>query len=225
MPGRHKTILIVDDDDSFRTVLRLALQDEYEVLEAAHPREGLALALQRNPDCILVDLELPGVSGVELCTILSDLNATSLIPIIVITGHPAARLEEISQAVRIAGYMEKPFDMAELKVRVAAAAGTRRGDRRREGRVRLPIPLRIAGTDNNGASFDTELVTHDVSSHGFSSSTALSLPIGSSIQAWMTTGKQTARGEALVVRVERPGTAAQRYGFQFISKPVNWILR
>jgi len=225
MTGARRTILVVDDDQDFRSMVRHALEDEYEIVEAGHPTAALSLALEKSPDCILLDLDLPDVSGVELCTILSDVNATKLIPVIVITGHPEARVEEISKLIRIAGYMEKPFNLRELKERIAAAVGTRQGERRGEARVRLPIPVRIVGTDAAGKRLDTVIVTHDVSANGFSSSTNLALPVGSSLEAWVTAGKKPAKGEALVVRIEKRATPAQRYGFQFIQKPENWMIR
>jgi hypothetical protein len=160
---------------------------------------------------------------VELFTILSDMNATRLIPVIVITGHPDARIEEISNL--IAGYMEKPFDFVHLNERIAAAVRTKQGERRGEALVRLPIALRIVGTNAAGKPLDTVIVTHDVSANGFSFSTDLALPVGSSLEAWVTAGKKPAKGEALVVTIEKRATPAQRYGFQFIQKPENWMIR
>ena len=225
MTGARKTILVVDDDPGFRSLVRHVLEDEYEIVEAGHPTAALSLALEKSPDCILLDLDLPDVSGVELCTILADMNATKLIPVIVITGHLEARIEQISKLIRIAGYIEKPFDLRKLKEGIAAAVGTKQGERRGEARVRLPITVRIVGTDAAGKRLDTVIVTHDVSANGFSSSTDLALPVGNSLEAWVTAGKKPAKGEALVVRVEKRGTPAPLYGFQFIQKPENWILR
>ena len=225
MTNPRKTVMIVDDDQAFRTLVRRMLEQEYEIVEVGHPKTALATAIEREPDCILMDLDLPGVSGLELCTVLAEMSATRLIPVIVITGHPAARVEEIKRVVHIAGFLQKPFEFGELEELIAGAIGTKQADRRREGRVRLPIPLRIVGTDTAGRPFDLALVTYDVSASGFSCYTGLALPVGNSIDAWLTAGKQPVKGQALVVRVENRGTPQQRYGFQFIEKPENWIIR
>jgi CheY-like chemotaxis protein len=225
MTNARKTVMIVDDDFAFRTLVRRMLEDEYEIVEVAHPKTALATALERDPECILMDLDLPGISGVELCTILGEMNATRLIPIIVITGHPAARSEEIRKVVHIAGFLRKPFEFEKLKELIAAAIGTKKEDRRREARVRLPIGIRIVGTQTTGQPFDAALVTYDVSVSGFSCHTNLALPVGNSVDVFMTAGKQPAKGQALVVRVEKRGTPEQRYGFQFIQKPENWVVR
>jgi CheY-like chemotaxis protein len=63
---RMKTILVVEDDDDSRTMLKLLLESEnYSVLEATTGSEALKIAKLRNPDLILMDLGLPGFDGLE----------------------------------------------------------------------------------------------------------------------------------------------------------------
>jgi CheY-like chemotaxis protein len=225
MANARKTVMIVDDDPTFRTLVRRMLEDEYEVVEVGHPKTALATAIEKDPHCILMDIDLPEISGVELCTILGEMSATRLIPIIVVTGHPAARAERIRQVIQFTGFLRKPFEFEELKELIAGAVGRKQEDRRREGRVRLPVPLRIVGRETTGQPFDASLVTYDVSVSGFSCHTNLALPIGSSIDVSLAAGKQPTKGQAMVVRVEKRGTPEQRYGFQFFQKPENWVLR
>ena len=56
-------LLIVDDDDAVRKVLRFRLKDSYEIIDTKSPEEALALALQQKPDAILLDLMMPRCSG------------------------------------------------------------------------------------------------------------------------------------------------------------------
>jgi CheY-like chemotaxis protein len=222
----QKSILVVDEDPIFRRRLRQELDGAYQVLEVDHANKALALVLEKYPDCILVDLDLAELAGVELCTVLSDLNQTKLIPIIALTKYPAARPDEVRKALHVSGLVRKPVDWQELKESVATALAARQSERRREVRVHLAVALRIVGAAAAGRAFDTLLTTHDVSTSGFSCQTPLVLPIGSTLETWMTLAhKPTTSGRAVVVRVEKQGTPEQRYGFQFVQKPENWILQ
>lgn len=62
-----KRILIIDDDEAVRKMLRFRLKDSYELIDTASPEEGLILALQRKPDAVLVDLMMPAHTGFEVC--------------------------------------------------------------------------------------------------------------------------------------------------------------
>ena len=81
-------LLIVDDSPEDRELYRrLLVQDRehaYEILEAETGEEGLALARERSPDCLLLDYRLPDVDGLEF---LSRLLAETLVPVIVLTGQ------------------------------------------------------------------------------------------------------------------------------------------
>jgi CheY-like chemotaxis protein len=65
-------ILIVDDDEAIRRLVRLNLTDLYEIFDTGQPEEALALALEHKPDAILLDLRMPGYSGFELCKTLTS---------------------------------------------------------------------------------------------------------------------------------------------------------
>jgi CheY-like chemotaxis protein len=84
----HKRVLIIDDDDTFRYVIRQIIRNEprYEVLEASDGRDGLRQAREAHPDVIVLDLQMPNIDGF---TVLQELNAdrrTSVIPVIVSTS-------------------------------------------------------------------------------------------------------------------------------------------
>jgi len=69
-------ILIVDDDEAIRGFLRQQLEDAYEVADTGNPEDALAMALNLKPDCILLDLMMPMLSGLELCQTLTSLSFT-----------------------------------------------------------------------------------------------------------------------------------------------------
>ena len=112
-------ILIVEDESSLVDVLSYNLQREgYEVVVAKEGREGLRKAQMILPDLILLDLMLPGISGLEICRELRASTRTARLPILMLT----AKAEEPD---RITGlelgaddYMTKPFSPRELVLRV-----------------------------------------------------------------------------------------------------------
>ena len=87
-PADARTILIVDDEESTRYVLRHMLKSEesWQLCEAADGTEGLRMAQADRPDFILLDLNLPGLSGFEVFRTLKGDPATSAIPILVLTS-------------------------------------------------------------------------------------------------------------------------------------------
>ena len=111
-------ILIVEDDPSIRKLVRVNLVKRgYTVSEAADSHQAIALFQEVPVDLVLLDLMLPGLSGVDVCTWI---RARSDVPIIVLS----ARLEEdLKVAALDAGaddYVTKPFGSEELLARVRA---------------------------------------------------------------------------------------------------------
>jgi CheY-like chemotaxis protein len=84
-----RRILVVDDDEATRYVLRRALEGEsFEVVEAPAGEEGLRQAATRRPDLIILDLQLPGISGPEVLDRLKDDPSTREIPVVIYTSRP-----------------------------------------------------------------------------------------------------------------------------------------
>lgn len=111
-------ILIVEDDPNIRKLVRVNLVKRgYTVCEAADSREALARFQEEEVDLVLLDLVLPGMSGVDIC---AWIRARSTVPIIILS----ARLEEdLKVAALDAGaddYVTKPFGQEELLARVRA---------------------------------------------------------------------------------------------------------
>ncbi len=109
------TILIVDDYPDALQVWDLYLRASgFEVLTAAHGEEGLAIALRQLPDLIVLDLEMPRLSGIEVARALNANESTKKIPKIAVTGYSLpGQLDE----ARKAGFDEiliKPCDPDDL---------------------------------------------------------------------------------------------------------------
>lgn len=219
-------ILIVDDDEAMRGLIRERLEDAYKIIDTGNPEDALSLALQSKPDCILLDLMMPEFSGFELCQTLASLSFTRLIPIFVITGEPAARYKNACMNLGAKEYFEKPLKFDKLRSRLAAVLESKQHERRAEVRVRLRALLKLPGTDISGRNFELLTTTDDVSASGFLCGCHASLERDTIVEVWLRSGGVELQvGKARMVRVEWPNTAWQRYGFQFVEKSLEWILQ
>ena len=114
-----KTVLIIEDEQNIVDILSFNLSREgYDTLEALDGPTGLQLALEQNPDLILLDLMLPGMDGFEVCRRVRE--AGSSVPIVMLTAR-----EEEDDKVRglelgADDYITKPFKNRELIARVRA---------------------------------------------------------------------------------------------------------
>lgn len=218
-------ILIVDDDEQMRKVLRFRLKNSYEIIDTGSPEEALALALQQRPDAILLDLMMPKYSGFEVCQTLSSMSFTQLIPIFIVSGESAERYKGFCENLGAKGYFQKPVDFGALERRLAEVLDRKRADRRSEVRVKLRVLLKLKGTSAKGEPFEVLTATDNVSAHGFLSSCSASVKKDEVVDVFlMAAGHQTV-GKARVARVEWPDTPGQRCGFQFLQDPVDWVLR
>jgi CheY-like chemotaxis protein len=108
-----KTLLLVEDDEDLRDVVRDALQnDARRVLEAEHGRDALELIDKHGlPDLILLDMNMPIMNGWQFAQELRDRQLWR-VPVVVLTAaHDALRS---AQEIGAAGFLGKPFDMSSL---------------------------------------------------------------------------------------------------------------
>ncbi|MCD6211277.1 MAG: response regulator [Methanophagales archaeon] len=114
-------ILIVDDELDTLLPLKRALEmEDFNVIEAQDGVEALEKVRAEIPDLVLLDLMLPKINGFEVCQQLKQDEATSAIPIIMLTakGETSDKVEGIE--IGADDYVTKPFDLAELKARIKA---------------------------------------------------------------------------------------------------------
>jgi CheY-like chemotaxis protein len=108
-------VLIIDDEPDVLLLCRLNLQQEgREVLEASDGSTALALARERHPDVIVLDLMLPGITGFDVLETLKQDASTSDIPVLVLTAKSLRADRERSQGLGAAGFLTKPFLPSEL---------------------------------------------------------------------------------------------------------------
>jgi two-component system response regulator RegX3 len=138
MTGR---VLVVDDDPGIREVVSYALRREgFTVSEAADGEEGLEIAKRNGLDVVILDVMLPGISGVDLCRAL---RAESGVPIIMLTAKDSEVDRVLGLELGADDYVTKPFSMVELVSRVRAILRRRELDRSEGGTARRLGGLRL----------------------------------------------------------------------------------
>jgi CheY-like chemotaxis protein len=113
MPTRPKTILICDDEETMRQLLRVVLDGNYAFEEAPDGPSALDAARRVNPDLVILDIMLPGTGGIA---VLEELRADprfASVPVVVLTAWP--QMEEEAAEAGANKFFMKPFEPDEMK--------------------------------------------------------------------------------------------------------------
>jgi CheY-like chemotaxis protein len=110
------TILVCDDDPSLRELVRAVLGPRYRFIEAADGTEALEIAREERPDLIVLDVMLPGLSGIEVLERLRNDATLASIRVVVITAWSHAEID--AQVAGADRFVSKPFDHDELSAAV-----------------------------------------------------------------------------------------------------------
>jgi CheY-like chemotaxis protein len=219
-----RKLLVVDDDEALRRLMRLELSDTYQIIDSGEPEEGLALALEHRPDAILLDLRMPKYSGYELCQTFTSFSRTQMIPVIIVSGEAGGQTKEHCKQLGAAGYFEKPIDFEALRACLSQTANTPRYTSRTEVRVRLRVPLKLRGMDRNNKKFDEVATTENVSLSGFLCNTAAELIPDSIVDVYLTRYGEDYVGRAKVIHADSKGGQLRLYGCRFTEKTGPWVL-
>jgi two-component system cell cycle response regulator len=110
---KERSILVIEDDPLNRKLVHALLSfGGYNVLEAGSAEEGLALAREKTPDCILMDIRLPGREGMSAMRLLKQDPALRTIPVIALTASAMSGDEEKAIEAGCDAYITKPIDSA-----------------------------------------------------------------------------------------------------------------
>jgi CheY-like chemotaxis protein len=105
-----RTVLSIEDTPGIRRLIRMTLEyDGFEVIEAEDGQQGLELARGRKPDLILMDICMPGISGLEACQRLQAEPATAHIPIVMLAAADRSDSMQAAFEVGAKAYFSKPF--------------------------------------------------------------------------------------------------------------------
>lgn len=120
-PSLPSSILVADDEHHIRAVVVTKLRQQgYDVREAAHGEEALEMILAHPPMLVVTDLQMPVMSGLQLCQALRADPRTADIPVVLVTARGHLLHEEDLGATNVARVISKPFSARELVAVVGA---------------------------------------------------------------------------------------------------------
>jgi FixJ family two-component response regulator len=178
MNSTKATVFVIDDDEAVRASLRFLIESDVHVVETfASAHAFLNRPLVDGVGCIIADVRMPGMSGLELQEALNALGVT--LPLIIITGHGDVEMAVRAMKSGAFDFVEKPFDDRELLVVVDNAIrenSTAHADRahRREARTlirqlstreRQVLDLIVAGTPNKRVAIELGISEKTVEAH------------------------------------------------------------
>lgn len=112
-------VLLIDDSAEDREVIgKLLYYNGFDVTYASNGQEGLEVARRERPDCILVDLDLPRMSGLGLYATLKADPTTNAIPTLATTAHPERDYGSLARRAGCGGYLEKPVRAQHLVLEI-----------------------------------------------------------------------------------------------------------
>jgi two-component system, cell cycle response regulator DivK len=116
-----RRILVVEDNPLNLKLVRDVLQFAgYDVIEAQSGEEGLRVAQQDPPDLVLMDLQLPGIDGIETLRRLREGSLGRDVPVVAVTAFAMAEDRERASRAGFDGFVEKPISVRELPGQVEA---------------------------------------------------------------------------------------------------------
>ncbi len=122
--GDQKTVLLVEDNEDNRIVYATMLEHHgYRVVETESGEEVVGIALEEEPDVILMDISLPGIDGWTATQRLKEDPETREIPVIAVTAHALPEDRARAKAVQCAGYLTKPCEPRRLLEEVRRLIG------------------------------------------------------------------------------------------------------
>ena len=209
-------ILVVDDDDAVRTVIRENLSSYYEVIDTGASETVPSLTVANRPDAILLDLSMPGLSGFELCRMLASLSLTRQIPIFIISGQDE-RNSAFCLSLGAVRYFPKPIDFTKLKAELARVLQERRDERRAHARFALRAILKLRVQSEGEPPFEFRAVTENISTGGFLCACSHPIENTSTVEVFSWDEREYYLGKARLLRIEQGGTPDARYAFQFTA--------
>ena len=106
-----KRILVVEDNETNMYLISFILKkNNYEVIEAMTGEEGVRLAIKEKPDLIIMDIQLPGIDGIEATKRIKESEEAGEIPIVAFTSYAMTGDREKILKAGCSGYLEKPIN-------------------------------------------------------------------------------------------------------------------
>lgn len=120
-----KVLVIEDNKDNLRLITYVLRRNGYDVFSAETGERGVELAMQDRPFFIVVDINLPGMDGIEVVRRIRNSETCGSIPIVAITSHAMVGDREKAMEAGCNGYFEKPIDPITIMDCIHAAIGVK----------------------------------------------------------------------------------------------------
>ena len=118
-------ILIVEDNEKNMKLVRDILQAKgYQTLEAVNAEDGIVLAAEKKPDLVLMDIQLPGMNGIEALKVLRADPTTAHIPVVAITASVMQQNKQQVMDSGFNGFIEKPINLRQFLASVQSVLTT-----------------------------------------------------------------------------------------------------
>ena len=111
-------VLTIDDDSVVQNVVRQSLNSDYEIFAEKNGNDGIQSAIKNTPDVILLDVEMPGMTGYDVCKHLKSEERTATIPVIFLSSLSDMRSRVLGFSAGGIDFLTKPFEPSELKAKL-----------------------------------------------------------------------------------------------------------
>ncbi|ARU58365.1 hypothetical protein OLMES_4368 [Oleiphilus messinensis] len=114
-----KTVLVIEDDKFSQKFIAKALASNYDITLAGNGTDGLKAFQNTRPDIILLDVEMPGLNGYEVCDRIRQDDPNHSVPIVFLSGRSSVRERMLGYEAGGDDYMVKPFEQDELLAKLS----------------------------------------------------------------------------------------------------------
>lgn len=152
-----KKILVVEDNEEFRTFMTEQLSRQFKVIQASNGEEGEYAAIQNLPDIIITDIMMPKVDGVELCKRIKNNIQTSHIPVIILTARTSDEVMLSGYEAGADAYLSKPFNFDILLAKIRNLI-----KRQEERRAKFSHTIEIKADDLATTPIDEKLLNDTI---------------------------------------------------------------
>ncbi len=219
-----RLVLAIDDDKLVHKIIEDALAESCKLIRAKNGDEGLRLALKYQPDIILLDVEMPGMNGFEVCEKLKKASQTKEIPVMFLSSRT-----DISERMRgynsgAADYIVKPFNREELLARINVLDDYRQVSQRlKQDMEQAQITAEIAMTDSGDMGRIMRYVGQSYHAHDLESLSSfffeffVPLQLEVAVAFWHQQGEVFKSAEGAIQPIEQELLEQNREGNRFVD--------
>jgi CheY-like chemotaxis protein len=219
-----RLVLAIDDDKLVHKIIEDALAESCKLIRAKNGDEGLRLALKYQPDIILLDVEMPGMNGFEVCERLKKSSETAEIPVMFLSSRT-----DISERMRgynsgAADYIVKPFNREELLARINVLDDYRQVSQRlKQDMEQAQITAEIAMTDSGDMGRIMRYVGQSYHAHDLDSLSSfffeffIPLQLEVAVAFWHQQGEVFKSAEGAIQPIEQELLEQNRDGNRFVD--------